>query len=72
MSGGEGGRGRHVVLAGGRGGRVGGRPGGDGRAEAPGQELLVEQAGQEGVGRHHLHLVFWWCGAVVIRSDQTI
>ena len=57
MSGGEGGRRRHVVLAGGRGGRVGARPGGDGGAETPGQELLVEQAGEERVGWHHLHRV---------------
>ena len=57
MSGGEGGRGRHVVLAGRRGGRVGARPGGNRRAEASSQELLVEQTGQEGVGWHHLHLV---------------
>ena len=54
-----GGRGRHVVLAGGRCGRVGGVQAGSG-LQTPGQELLVQLAHQERGARHHLHLPRLW------------
>ena len=51
-------RGRTHVVLGAR-GRGGGGAGGWDRGhtggQTPGQELLVEEAGQEGVAGHHLH-----------------
>ncbi len=50
----QGGRRRHIVLAGGRGVRVGGA-GGRGSHQAPRQELLVQQARQEAGRGQDLH-----------------
>ena len=48
---------RHVVLTGGRGGRVSGmsRVKAGCWLQAPGKDLLVQLAHQEGGARHHLH-----------------